>query len=267
MLWSTLSKSKFSHFFITYYVFIFLWWLKIFFSGQTDGLENYWFNIIYGWIALIGGINGIYVALKKWGGFSSIIGKGLILLSIGLLGEWFGNAVWGYANVILRVEVPYPGLADIGFFSIIPLYGFAMILFAKAAGIKLSLKTFSGQIQALIIPLAMVALSWALFIKDIPFDTSNPIRLFLDYGYPGGEAITVSIAILTYSLSVGVLGGKMRTRVLFIILALIAQYVTDYSFLYTAGIGTYYNASFVDLMYATSYTIMSLALIAFKDYA
>lgn len=259
-----LLRSKLSWFFISYYLFIFIWWLKIFFSGLTEGAENHWFNIVYGWIGFLGAMHGLFVAYQKWGGHRSIIGRGLIFLSLGLLGEWFGNAVWGYANVVLHEEVPYPGLADVGFFSIIPFYGLGMWHFAKAAGIKFSLRTLGGQFQAIIIPAIMVIISWALFLKEIPFDLSQPLKLFLDYGYPGGEAITVSIAILTYSLSRKLLGGKMRGRILFVIVCLLAQYITDYSFLYTVGIETYYNASFVDLMYASSLTLMALCLVCFR---
>lgn len=261
----TLFKSKLSWTLIIFFGFICAWWLKILVAGQKDEPENYWFNIIYGWIALLGGVNGIIIAYQKWGGHKSIIGRGIIFLSLGLLGEWFGNAVWGYANVVLQVPIPYPGIADIGFFSIIPLYGLAIIHFARAAGIKFSLRNFSGQIQAIIIPVVMVAFAWVLFIRDIPFDISQPLKLFLDYGYPGGEAITVSLAILTFSLSRKLLGGKMRNRILFVIFGLAAQFIADYSFLYFAGKGTYYNAGLVDLLYATSLTLMALCLNSFRE--
>lgn len=266
MLLKILYRHKLTYFFLAYLLIVFLWWIKILLTGQTEGIENYSFNITYGLIALIGSVVGIFIAYKKWGGHKSVIGKGLIFLSIGLFGEWFGNAVWGYANIILHTEVPYPGFADIGFFSIIPMYAFAMFHFAKASGIKFSLFTLSSRSQVAIIPLIMIMISWALFLKDIPFDLSDPLKLFLDYGYPFGEAITVSIALLTYSLSSKILGGKMRTRILFIIFALIMQYFTDYLFLYRTGLGVYYNAGFVDMMYAVSITLMTLCLLSFNSY-
>jgi hypothetical protein len=47
------------------------------------------------------------------------------------------------------------------------------------------------------------------------------------------------------------------------VVALIAQYVTDYTFLYTVGVETYYNAGIVDLMYTTSLMMMSIAVASF----
>lgn len=259
----TLLKNKFTWLVLLYFSLIVIWWAKIFLSGQKEGDENYWFNLFYGLIALFGGIHGIYLSYRKWGGHRSVIGRGVLLLSLGLLGEWFGNAVWGYANVVLHQAIPYPGLADVGFFSIIPLYALAMISFAQAAGAKSSLGSVMGKIEAVVIPVVMVTISWALFLKNIPFDPGNPVKTFLDFGYPGGEAIAVAIAILTFSLSRKFLGGKMRPRILFVIIAFLAQYVTDYSFLYTAAAETYYNASFVDLFYAASLTLMALAITSF----
>lgn len=257
-------KYKFSWVILAYYLFIVLWWFKIFFSGSRDLPENYWFNLSYGLIALTGSVHGLYLSYRIWGGHKSVIGRGIIFLSLGLLGEWFGNVAWGYGNIILKEALPYPGIADIGFFSIIPLYALASLNFAHAAGAKFSLQNINGKLLAIAIPLLMVSVAWYFFLKDIPFDLSNPIKLFLDYGYPGGEAITVSITLLTYQLTRKLLGGKMRAKVLFVILALIAQYVTDYSFLYSAGKSLYYNANFVDLMYATSLTLMTLCIISYR---
>ena len=163
--------------------------------------------------------------------------------------------------MIQKIEVPYPSIADVGYFAIIPLYSYAMYNFAKASGIKIGLKSFFGKIQAIIIPLAMVCVAYILFLKNIPLDLSDPLKTFLDFGYPGFEIIAVSLAILTYSLSRDVLGGIMRPKILLIIFALIFQYITDYTFLYQVGAGTYYNGGIVDLLYTTSFMIMALAII------
>ncbi|MBI2008162.1 hypothetical protein HYS82_00720 [Candidatus Amesbacteria bacterium] len=56
----------------------------------------------------------------------------------------------------------------------------------------------------------------------------------------------------------------MKSRVVFIIFALAVQYITEFTFLYTSGQGTYYNASFVDLMYATAYFLMTLGIFSFS---
>lgn len=247
------------------YIILLLWWLKIFFSGVVNTDEGHIFGAVYAIIAIIGGANGLYVS-RKWGGWNSTIGRGIIFFSLGLIGEWFGQTTWAYFNIIAKQEVPYPSIADIGFFSIIPLYSLGMLSFAKAAGAKFSIQTVKGKLLILFVPLVMVVFSYFFFLKNVTPDFSDLLRTFLDFGYPLGEAIPICIALITFELSRGILGGKMRNRILYLIFALIFQFITEYTFIYTAATGTYYNAGPVDLMYMTSFAIMSIGLVSLKNY-
>jgi len=260
---SNLSKSKFTWFIFIYYSFLLLWWIKLLISGQRDGFENYLFGAAYPILALVGGVNGLFIS-RIYGGWSSIMGRGIIYLSLALLGQVFGQFIWTYYNVIAKVEVPYPSMADLGYISVIPFNILAMWSFAKAAGAKLSLQKLSGKIQAILIPLVLLIIAYALFLKDYQLDFSDPIRVFLDFAYPSGEAVYISLAILTYLLSRNLLGGIMRQKILFFIFAFTVQFLTDYTFLYSVSREFYYNGGVVDLMYATSFAIYSLALFNLK---
>ena len=94
-----------------------------------------------------------------------------------------------------------------------------------------------------------LAKSYFLFLKDLQIDIATPVKTFLDYGYPLGEAIVISIALTTYSLTQGVLGGKMKNTILLLIFAIIFQYITDSFFLYRVAKELYFNGDFVDFMY------------------
>lgn len=262
---TTLLHNKATYWILLLYLIVVGWWVRLQIQGFKSS-EVYLFNWFYGLIALSGAIFGIYIAFKKWGGWSSIIGKGLILLPLGLLGQWFGLQVWTYYNVIAKVEVPYPSLADFGYFALIPAYALGAWMFAQASGAKFSLRTSGGKVWALFIPLTAIVVSDVLFLKDIGLDFSDPIKLFLDFGYPFGEIIPVSIALFTLTLSRSLLGGTMKNRILYLVGAFFFQFLTEYAFLYTAGTATYVNGGWNDLMYATSYTIMSLGIITFSSY-
>jgi hypothetical protein len=258
-----LFKNKFTWFVIFFYLVILIWWGKMFLVGQQDGMENYLFGAVYAVIALVGAVNGLFVS-RIYGGWKSVIGRGIIFLSLGLIGEAFGQGVWSYYNLLAQVEVPYPSIGDIGYFSIIPLYTLGILSFAKASGANFSLRSLNGKLFFAIIPLVMLAVSYIIFLRDYQFDLSQPIKIFLDFGYPLGEAIYISLAIVTFILSKKLLGGIMRAKIIFLIIAFVIQYITDFSFLYTASQGTYYNGGFVDLFYATSFAVMSLVLLNFK---
>lgn len=258
-------RSKLSYIFIIYYIFLLVWWIKIYLSGVKVSDENFLFGLVYSFIALIGGINGLLIS-RKWGGFRSLMGRSIIFLSSGLLCYWFGQTVWSYYNLVLRVEAPYPSIADIGYFSVIPLYILGMYSFAKVSGAKITLSKISGKLIVFIIPLSMLGISYYVFLQNISLDISNPIRSFLDFGTPIGHALAISIALVAYFLTRGVLGGGMKKRIIFIIFAMLSQNITDNTFLYQYAAGTYYNAGINDLMFATSFTLMAIALLSFKNY-
>jgi hypothetical protein len=264
MKFNFLGKSGWAKIAIGYFLLLCLWWLKIKLTGGEVGTENYFFNLSYLFFNLLGGIGGLIIAHRKWGGFKSSIGRGLSFLSLGLLGQGFGLVIWTIYNLVFRVEIPYPSLADIGYFSLIPFYAIAMIDWSKASGARFGLRSFKGKLQVLIIPLIVLGFCYFMFLKQVGIDFKDPIKTFLDIGYPAGEAISVSLGLLTLTLSQSLLGGKMRSKLVYIIIALAFQFTTEFTFLYTSGAGIYYNASFVDLMYAGSYFLMTLGLLSFN---
>lgn len=246
-----------------YYIALLIWWVYIFSTGQRDGFQNYLFGAAYAIIALIGGLIGISVS-RHWGAWRSTVGRGIIFLSAGLLAFAFGQFAWSYYNIILQVEVPYPSVADIGYVGTIPLYFLGMIFFAKAAGAKFALRIWTGKLQAIIVPLIVLLFSYWIFLRDYEFDFDQPVKIFIDFGYPLGQALTISIGILAFTLSRNFLGGLMKGKIRLLIFALTFQYVTDFSFLFQASRGAYYNGGPIDFMYATSFLIMSLGLISFR---
>lgn len=261
----TLLKSKYTYWVLFLYLVCVVWWGYLKVNNLSNTNESYLFNWFYGFIALSGAGYGVYISHTRWGGWDSVIGKGLILLSLGLFGQWFGLQVWTYYNVIAHLEVPYPSWADLGYFSLVPFYGLSAFMFAKASGAKFSLKTKSGKVWAAVIPFMALMLSYSLFLRDIGLDLSDPLKTFLDFGYPLGEIIPVSIAMFTLTLSRSFLGGTMRSRIIYLVGAFFFQFLTEYAFLYAAGAGLYTNGGWNDLMYASAYTIMSLGLISFSD--
>ena len=265
-MWKTLFRNNYTYIILSLFLFETLWFVRILSFNLTDTEEAYFFNWTYGFIAITGALIGIEISIKKWGGWKSLIGRALILLPVGLLSQAFGVQIWFYYNVITRQNVPYPSLADFGFFGLIPAYAYGSYLLAKAAGGRFSLQNTNSRILAVVIPAIALVLSYVLFLKNIGFDLSHPIKLFLDVGYPLGEIVPVSIALFMLTLTRNLLGGKMKKRIIFLVAAFFFQFLTEYVFLYTAGAGTYVNGGINDYMYATSYTIMSLALITFSDY-
>jgi hypothetical protein len=249
---------------IVVFFFLTLWSLYINFLTPEDSFDHYLFGAVYGIIALWGGLGGLLIA-KKWGGWSSVMGKAIILLSCGLLAQEFGQLVFSYYNIYAHIEVPYPSLADVGFMGSIFFYAAGMIMLGKAAGISYSLKKVSGKLQVILIPLAMLIVSYSLFLTKYEFDWSSPLTIFLDFAYPLGPAIYISFAIFTYTLSNKFLGGIMKKKILFIIFAFVAQFVCDYNFLFQSSRGTWVNGGYGDYLYLVAYFLMAVGMFRLAD--
>lgn len=256
----TIKKEYLAKIAIALFIVLTIWWVVLSFSGSKEQLQNYLFGASYGLMAVLGGVAGIRIA-RHWGGSRSIMGKAILLLSFGLLAEEYGQIIFSYYNIFAHIEVPYPSLADIGFFGNIPLYTIGIILLAQASGIHFSLKKLSSKIQAVFIPIIMLVFSYFFFLQKYEFDWSNPIKIFLDFGYPLGQAFYVSLAFLTYSLSKGILGGVMKNKILFLIIALVVQYLSDYNFLFQSNRGTWVNGGYGDYLYLLAYFLMTLGII------
>ncbi len=239
-----------------------LWWLVLSpFSPtpETESARNIWGGI-YQIMAYLGGISGLLIS-HKWGGLKSLLGRSVMAFSIGLLCQGFGQTVYTYYLFTQHIAAPYPSLGDLGYFGTIPFYVYGAVLLAKVSGVKISLKSYTYKLQALFIPILMLLISYVLFLREYVFDFSAPVKTFLDFGYPMGQAIYVSIAILTFVLSRNILGGIMRRPILFFLFALVLQYLCDYIFLYQFNAGNWYVGGINDFMYLTSYFLMTLALI------
>ncbi|MFH1565911.1 MAG: hypothetical protein ABIB98_01790 [bacterium] len=246
-------------------------WLVLLLLPEKETIYHYLFTDTYAVLAFWGGLWG-FVISQKWGFAKSLVGKAILMFSLGLFAQVFGQLAYSFYAYYLHTEVPYPSIGDLGYFGSIPLYIYGVITLAKASGVKIfspiSIKrgiNFTGKLGILlisiIVPVGMLLASYLLFLKGYEFDFSQPLTIFLDFGYPFGEAIYISLAILTYLLSRKVLGGIMRVRILFILFALLVQFIADYMFLYRASRGLWYAGGPNDYTYFLAYFIMTLALL------
>src|SRR3989344_3896565 len=202
---------------VVLFLLLTVWWFLSPSFQKTSG-ERFFgdFPSIYAIVALFGAVCGAAIS-QKWGGIKSLMGRAILMFSFGLFAQVFGQVVYAYYSFYQHVSVPYPSLGDLGYFGSIPLYIYGVWLLAKVSGVKIGLQSFKHQMLALLIPLLILGVSYFLFLNNYTFDWTNPVKIFLDFGYPFGQAIYISLAILTYLLSRNTLGGMMKNKVLFIL--------------------------------------------------
>lgn len=241
-------------------IFLIWWiWLHYFISGTSANTLLLWSDV-YQLVALFGAIFG-FIASNRWGGSKSFIGRAIIAFSIGLFFQTFGQSVFAYYVHYLQVSIPYPSIADVGFFGSILFYLYGALMLAKVSHAKPLLKLIGSRIYIILIPLGILAISYFIILQGYIFNWYNPIKIFLDFGYSLVEIVSLSIVLLAFSLSQQKLRGALKIPIISFIVALACQYLSDFVFTYQANIGTYSAGGINDLMYLFSYILMAFSLI------
>lgn len=236
------------------------WWVLLQFTTDPESTPRVHFGDTYGLVALVGGFIGLLVS-KKWGGRKSKLGRAVLFFALGLLAQAFGQGVYDYYYYAWHVNAPYPSLGDLGYFGSILLYVYALWLLAGIAGIKISLRSYKGKVLALLIPTVVLLVSYLSFLKDYRTDGAPALTVFLDFGYPLGQAFYLSLAILIFFLTRKVLGGLMRPIILLLLFSLAVQYAADYNFLYQDIRSSWLDGGYGDLIYLSAYFLMTLSIL------
>lgn len=246
------------------------------FSTFIAGEESIWVKIYgytYGLMALFGAIVG-FSTFTKWGGFKSLLGKAIFMLSMGLLFQEIGQLFYTYYIEIIKIDVPYPSLGDIGFFGSVIFYLVGAIYLYRVSGAQFSLKpqNVNGFIQALsisiITPILLLGGSYFIFLNGYSptfGSITNDLKTLLDFGYPLFQALYLSIVLITLVLAKNRLGGYIKKSIIFLGLALFIQYLADFMFLYLASRQTWVSGGLNDLVYLCAYFLMTVAIIEIKS--
>src|SRR3989344_6815050 len=100
---------------IVYFIIIVGWWFVLYIQNIRYATINYIYQLAFGLIPLLGGFSGM-IKSRRWGGLKSKVGSALFYTSLGLVTWGLGQMFWSvFYNIILKVEVPYPSLADVGY--------------------------------------------------------------------------------------------------------------------------------------------------------
>ncbi len=246
------------------FTFYALSWIYLNLFVPHDSALNDYFTDTYGVVACVGGFLGFTVA-RLWGALKSIVGRSLSFLSLGLLFQFLGQLSYAIYYYVYNVENPYPSFGEVFYFGSIPIYICGVWLLARALGVGRSLRTSRSKYALFLIPLIMLFISYQLFLKDYEVDSTSPVTTFLDYGYPFGQAIFISLTIVAFIFSKKALGGILRKSVMFVFMALVFQYFADTIFLYETLTDTWRPGGLDDLLFVTSYFSMAFALSTFAS--
>ena len=247
---SSFFKSPVVLLFTVYFVFGFLYDSYLWTLPSHTTAWNYWMNFVFGSMFTLGGIYGIYHAFKS--GISSSIGRALFLIGAALVMWALGQYLWGYYNLVLGVEVPYPSWVD-------PLL--LSFYFLLGAGVIILIKLFSPSITKRVVldsaALGLVSGAIIIFIMRPDLSPELPtIIKVLNVLYPLGTAILVALTLIIMRIG----GGSIRNSFPLFAVGLVIHALTAFIYGYSITNGTYWNGGFVELAGLVSGYFLSIGL-------
>ncbi len=267
-----MNISRESKIIFFYYIFIFVWWAFFFITGRAHAggnitLEEALYQFALGLIPLLGGVLGLLKS-KKWGGFKSHVGRALFFISLGGICWGIGQMLWSlYYNILNKVDIPYPSLADVGYSLSFPFLAIGLISLSKATGAKFSLRHPKGKLLALFITVIGIIAAYCLLIVvargGIINFAQGGLKLFFDLAYPLGDLTIFLSTILIYGLSFNYLGGRYKFAIISMLLGLLVLFFGDFSFSYTTTVGTYFNGHWVDIVLPTAWMLIVFGINSF----
>lgn len=239
----------------------------LYYFNETSSLVNNLYGVLFlGFIPVLGGITGLFVA-RRWGFFKSAVGRAVIFLSLGLIAWGLGTYIYsGVYNLILQVEVPYPSFADIGYVLALPLWVIGIIQISRAMGATYGLHSSRGKVLLLAIPALVIVASYYLLVVvaragSITADDTAILKVILDLTYPFGDVVILTLATLIYSLSYDYFGGIFKKAIYLILSGFVLMYFSDFAFSYTTTLGTWFPGDWNDLLFTTAMLSLSCGVL------
>jgi len=221
---------------------------------------------VFGVALLILPLLGVYIGLKmkdEWGGRKSSVGRSIFLISMGVTMWTLGQTTYlGY--YFLTRDVPFPGVPDYFFIFMDPLYALGLLAIMNFSGAKSNIKKSYGHLLLLFVPIAAIYINYKFFFGDGSIFREIDSAVIFDLIYTFGSTLLMAIAILALSLSLGKLGGKMKTAIYLILIGVALQYSGDVAYAIVEEESLRYNGNFADFLFFLSISSIILGMMSFS---
>jgi hypothetical protein len=219
-----------------------LFWVYLQFIPTKTQPINYYFNLGVGLIYLIVGAISLSSAAKDikkpMKSFMNLYGLALISWAVASL-------VWGYYNLVLHTDVPYPSISDYFFILYSLLLGASFWFYFDIFQARI---TKSSLRDSLLIVVGIYFLIFFVLNKPA-YDQSTPlIEVIFNYLYPLLDATVLSLAVVILRLE----EKNNISNIIPLVLGVLAQVVGDILFSYRTANNLYWNGDVSDLFYLIS---------------
>ena len=246
-----------------------LFWVLMYITGTTGGTYNYTYSLFMSFIPLVGGIF-IMSGSNQWKGEGGLIHKGLFFTGLGVIFWASGCLIWSFYNFFLHTSAPYPSLADLGYAPSVFFYCLGAIYLSRGAGADLGWNKKYAKFFIIVVPILMFIFSYYILVtvarSGILFDPTDPLmKTVLDFAYPIGDFVSLTISLVLSGLYFNFLVPKYRWGIVSVLLGMAAMFFGDFVFSYTTTRGTYYNGNIGDFLFTLGMFLLTFGALFFLE--
>jgi diguanylate cyclase (GGDEF)-like protein len=165
-----------------------------------------------------------------------------------------GELTWTTYELLLGREVPFPGIADIGFLGAIPFAALAMLSFP--GGPSRVMSSVRTVLDALVVGAAALLIGWATFLAPVYRASEGTlIEKAIGIAYPVSDLVIATIVIVVIVHT----GRGARSALALLASGLVALAVADSAFAYLTTVHSYETGGAIDAAWDIGYLLIGLA--------
>ena len=186
-------------------------------------------------------------------GLTSLQGKALLLLSVGMFLWFMGESIWAFYEIVLGIDAPTASLADVVWFAAYPVI-VAGIIFAW----KILQRPIRKEMPKAVLSLLIFLASSAAFLSFIFSEQGWTLETFVSSGYVLGDMVLILSSI---GLVLSMAGGKLARPWMIIAAGLILTAVADMAY----SLITYETGMWLDLFWDASYLLLAYGFFYYRQ--
>lgn len=175
------------------------------------------------------------------------------LLGASSLSWALGQAVWCDYDLLRRVVVPFPSLADVGYLGAVPLAVVGLLAFPSA--LRRIASRMGALLDGILISGSLLFVSWSTLLGPIYGSHQGGIlKQVLSMAYPASDVVLVSLVVVLAMHT----ERNYRSGLSLVMLGIVAFAIADSSFAYFTELNNYGIGNFLDTGWVAGYLLMGI---------
>jgi diguanylate cyclase (GGDEF)-like protein len=160
-----------------------------------------------------------------------------------------GEGIWGWYELVLRQETPFPSVADVAYLTFPVLALVALLL--RPSTVLAGQGRLRAVLDGLLVAGSLFSISWVTALgPTFAAGGSSTLEITLSVAYPISDLVLLTTVLVVVAQTPGRLGLVLLAG------GLALQAVSDSAYTYFAAMGSYQTGNLLDVGYLAAYLLM-----------